>query len=77
MFAPDRTESEASALTDAVRELARRTHFPVSFGAIVHDGNARIGAIYGNRTRSLDELNPSRFSMRITSAPKSASSAPQ
>lgn len=57
MLTPDRTDTEASALTGAVRELARRTHFPVSFGGLVQDGNARIGAIYGTRTRSLDGLN--------------------
>ncbi|MDO8383972.1 MAG: LuxR C-terminal-related transcriptional regulator [Microbacterium sp.] len=57
MLTQDRTDSEASALTGAVRELARRTHFPVSFGGLVSDGNARIGAIYGSRTRSLDGLS--------------------
>ncbi|WP_396641830.1 LuxR C-terminal-related transcriptional regulator [Microbacterium sp.] len=57
MLTQDRTDSEASALTGAVRELARRTHFPVSFGGLVNDGSARIGAIYGSRTRSLDGLS--------------------
>ncbi|WP_100813638.1 LuxR C-terminal-related transcriptional regulator [Microbacterium lacus] len=57
MLTQDRTDSEASALTGAVRELARRTHFPVSFGGLVSDGTARIGAIYGSRTRSLDGLS--------------------
>lgn len=56
MLTQDRADSESSALTGAVRELARRTHFPVSFGGLVHDGNARIGAICGSRTRSLDGL---------------------
>ncbi|WP_100811607.1 LuxR C-terminal-related transcriptional regulator [Microbacterium sp. BR1] len=57
MLTPDRIDSEASALTGAVRELARRTHFPVSFGGFVDGGNAHISAIHGSRTRSLDGLN--------------------
>lgn len=56
MLTPDRTESEAAVLTGAVRELARRTHFPVSFGGLVDNGGTRISAIHGSRTRSLDGL---------------------
>ena len=56
MLTQDRTDSEAAVLTGAVRELARRTHFPVSFGGLVTDGSAHISAIYGSRTRSLDGL---------------------
>lgn len=56
MLTQDRTDSEAALLTGAVRELARQTHFPVSFGGIIHGDSARISAIHGNRTRSLDGL---------------------
>lgn len=56
MLTQDRTHSDAAVLTGAVRELARRTHFPVSFGGLVDDGGTHISAIHGSRTRSLDGL---------------------
>ena len=57
MLTQERSAADADALAGAVRDLARQTHFPVAFGGIVNDGRARIGAIVGSRTRSLDGLN--------------------
>ncbi len=57
MLTQERTDSDAAVLTGAVRELARRTRFPVSFGGLVNNGNAYISAIHGSRTRSLGGLN--------------------
>lgn len=56
MLTQDRTDSEAAVLTGAVQELARRTHFPVSFGGLLDDDGTRISAIHGSRTRSLEGL---------------------
>ncbi|MGF2950387.1 LuxR C-terminal-related transcriptional regulator [Microbacterium alcoholitolerans] len=39
-----------------VRELARRTHFPVAFGGLIDGGVVNVTSIVGNRTRSLDGL---------------------
>lgn len=39
-----------------VRELARRTRFPVAFGGLIVDGVVRVTSIVGNRTHSLDGL---------------------
>ncbi|MGX1792982.1 LuxR C-terminal-related transcriptional regulator [Microbacterium sp. NPDC055312] len=39
-----------------VRELARRTRFPVAFGGLIEDGVVRVTSIVGNRTRSLSGL---------------------
>ena len=44
-------------LADGVRELARRTRFPVAFGGLIEDGVVRVTSIVGNRTHSLDGLN--------------------
>lgn len=49
-------ESEAELVTRAVRELARRTHFPVAFGGLIDEGVVSVTSIVGNRTRSLDGL---------------------
>lgn len=57
MLTQERANSDADALTSAVRELARQTRFPVAFGGLVNDGHARIGAIVGSRTRSLEGLS--------------------
>ncbi len=39
-----------------VRELARRTRFPVAFGGLIEDGVVRVTSIVGNRTHSLAGL---------------------
>ncbi|MEV7631963.1 LuxR C-terminal-related transcriptional regulator [Microbacterium sp. NPDC089318] len=44
-------------VADGVRELARRTRFPVAFGGLIEDGVVRVASIVGNRTHSLDGLN--------------------
>ena len=56
MLTQERAAADVDALTGAVRDLARQTHFPVAFGGLVQDGRARIGTIVGSRTRSLDGL---------------------
>jgi DNA-binding CsgD family transcriptional regulator len=57
MLTQERTSNDVDALTGAVRDLARQTHFPVAFGGMVQDGRAGIGTVVGSRTRSLDGLN--------------------
>ncbi|WP_091226269.1 LuxR C-terminal-related transcriptional regulator [Microbacterium sp. 3J1] len=49
-------ESETELVTRAVRELARRTHFPVTFGGLIDEGVVSVTSIVGNRTHSLDGL---------------------
>jgi DNA-binding CsgD family transcriptional regulator len=39
-----------------VRELARRTRFPVAFGGLIEQGVVSVTSIVGARTRSLDGL---------------------
>lgn len=39
-----------------VRDLARRTRFPVAFGGLIEDGVVRVTSIVGNRTHSLEGL---------------------
>ena len=56
MLTQERAAADVDALTGAVRDLARQTHFPVAFGGLVQDGRARIGTTVGSRTRSLDGL---------------------
>ena len=56
MLTQERAEADVDALTGAVRDLARQTHFPVAFGGLIQDGRARIATIVGSRTRSLDGL---------------------
>jgi len=43
-------------LADGVRELARRTRFPVAFGGLIEDGEVAVTTIVGNRTHHLDGL---------------------
>lgn len=43
-------------VADAVRELARRTRFPVAFGGLIENGVARMTAFVGNHTDALDGL---------------------
>ena len=48
--------SEAELVAHAVRELSRRTGFPVAFGGLFRDGEVAITAVHGARTRSLEGL---------------------
>lgn len=48
--------SEADLVSHAVRELARRTRFPVAFGGLFQDGAVSVTSIVGARTRSIDGL---------------------
>lgn len=48
--------SENDLVAEAVRELARRTRFPVTFGGLIEDGVVSVTSIVGNRTHSLDGL---------------------
>lgn len=48
--------SEADLVSHAVRELARRTRFPVAFGGLYQDGVVSVSSIIGTRTRSIDGL---------------------
>lgn len=56
MSAPVTLESETELVTNAVRELARRTRFPVAFGGLIEEGVVSVTSIVGARTRSLDGL---------------------
>ncbi|WP_156118318.1 GAF domain-containing protein, partial [Microbacterium sp. ZOR0019] len=56
MSAPATLESETELVANAVRELARRTRFPVAFGGLIEEGVVRVTSIVGARTRSLDGL---------------------
>lgn len=49
--------SAEGLVADGVRELARRTRFPVAFGGLIQDGVVRVTSIVGNRTHSLEGLN--------------------
>ncbi|KJQ55276.1 LuxR C-terminal-related transcriptional regulator [Microbacterium sp. SA39] len=49
-------ESEDELVANAVRELARRTRFPVAFGGLIAEGVVSVTSIVGNRTRALDGL---------------------
>lgn len=53
---PTGAESDTELIARAVRELARRTRFPVAFGGLLDDGVVHVTTIVGNRTRSLDGL---------------------
>lgn len=50
------TETDAELVTQAVRELARRTRFPVAFGGLIEDGEVAVTSIVGNRTHALEGL---------------------
>lgn len=56
MSSPLSLESEAELVANAVRELARRTRFPVAFGGLIEEGVVSVTSIVGARTRSLDGL---------------------
>lgn len=56
MSTPAGTESETELVARAVRELARRTRFPVAFGGLIDEGVVSVTSIVGNRTHSLDGL---------------------
>ena len=56
MSSPVTRESEADLIANAVRELARRTRFPVAFGGLIEEGVVSVTSIVGARTRSLDAL---------------------
>lgn len=56
MSTPPGAESDTELIARAVRELARRTRFPVAFGGLLDDGVVHVTTIVGNRTRSLDGL---------------------
>ncbi|WP_309129569.1 LuxR C-terminal-related transcriptional regulator [Microbacterium sp.] len=56
MYTNAQIESEEQLVAEAVRELARRTRFPVAFGGLIEDGVVRVSSIVGNRTHSLDGL---------------------
>lgn len=49
-------DSDSELVAQAVRELARRTRFPVAFGGLIEDGIVSVTSIVGNRTHSLDGL---------------------
>lgn len=49
-------DNETDLVAHAVRELSRRTRFPVAFGGLIEDGIVSVTSIVGNRTRSLEGL---------------------
>ncbi|WP_295012219.1 LuxR C-terminal-related transcriptional regulator [uncultured Microbacterium sp.] len=52
----DTVGSEADLVARAVRDLVRRTRFPVAFGGLLTSGEVTVTAIVGNRTKSLEGL---------------------
>ncbi|VXB96173.1 Helix-turn-helix transcriptional regulator [Microbacterium sp. 8M] len=48
--------SDADLVAQAVRELVRRTRFPVAFGGLLSRGEVPVTSIIGSRTRSLEGL---------------------
>ena len=56
MSTPAGMEPEAELVARAVRELAQRTRFPVTFGGLIEEGVVSVTSIVGNRTHSLDGL---------------------
>ncbi len=48
--------SDADLVAQAVRELVRRTRFPVAFGGLLSRGEVAVTTIVGNRTKSLEGL---------------------
>jgi DNA-binding CsgD family transcriptional regulator len=50
------TRSAEQLVADGVRELARRTRFPVAFGGLIEDSRVTVTTIVGNRTHHLDGL---------------------
>lgn len=49
-------DAESDLVAHAVRELSRRTRFPVAFGGLIEDGVVSVTSIVGNRTHSLEGL---------------------
>jgi LuxR family transcriptional regulator, regulator of acetate metabolism len=47
---------EGELVSTAVRELARRTRFPIAFGGLTTDDAVHVSAIHGARTPSIDGL---------------------
>ncbi|MGB4136853.1 MAG: LuxR C-terminal-related transcriptional regulator [Microbacterium sp.] len=56
MSTTNQTDAAEQLVADAVRELSRRTRFPVAFGGLIEDGVVSVTTIFGNRTHSLDGL---------------------
>lgn len=56
MYPMESMGTDAQLLSYAVRELARRTRFPVTFGGLLDGGSVAVTTIIGNRTRSLEGL---------------------
>lgn len=56
MGTPAALRDDATLVSHAVAELARRTHFPVAFGGLEHDGAVHVSTIVGARTRSIEGL---------------------
>ncbi|MFH8249532.1 LuxR C-terminal-related transcriptional regulator [Microbacterium sp. B2969] len=56
MVAPVGSRSDSQLIARAVRDLVRRTRFPVAFGGLARDDAIHVSAIAGARTRSLDGL---------------------
>jgi len=54
--APAALRDDATLVSHAVTELARRTHFPVAFGGLEHDGAVHVSTVVGARTRSIEGL---------------------
>jgi len=54
--APTVLRDDATLVSHAVAELARRTHFPLAFGGLEHDGAVHVTTIVGARTRSIEGL---------------------
>lgn len=52
----DAVGSDADLVAQAVRELTRRTRFPVAFGGLLASGEVPVTTVVGNRTRSLEGL---------------------
>lgn len=56
MGAPTVLRDDATLVSHAVAELARRTHFPLAFGGLEHNGSVHVTTIVGARTRSIEGL---------------------
>lgn len=56
MGAPAVLRDDATLVSHAVVELARRTNFPVAFGGLERDGAVHVSTIVGARTRNIEGL---------------------
>ncbi|MER7796198.1 LuxR C-terminal-related transcriptional regulator [Microbacterium sp. NPDC096154] len=54
---PEHLADDRRLVADAVRELARRTRFPIAFGGLIEDGTAHMSAFLGNHTDALNGLS--------------------